>query len=139
MRLCIDQSNASLIGQQDEQKPSEEPIPERPWTPLYSVVRQGSLSPAQSAEPLEEAESKEAAPERPWTPSYSVSQQGASPQASSRVLAHVPSVQLSEEVPSIAEAASTTVEEAVSDEVVAVPSLRVEDKPVEVRSLSSTV
>ncbi|CAL1716485.1 unnamed protein product [Somion occarium] len=115
---------------EDEQKPSEEPIPERPWTPLYSVVRQGSLSPAQSAEPLE-AESKEAAPERPWTPSYSVSQQGASPQASPRVLAHVPSIQLSEEVPSIAEAASTTVEEAVSDEVVAVPSLRVEDKPVE--------
>ncbi|THH02795.1 hypothetical protein EW026_g111 [Hermanssonia centrifuga] len=60
--------------------------PERPWTPSYSVSRQGS-SPLQTPKELEELEEPPSAtlvdqsgertdPERPWTPSYSVSRQG---------------------------------------------------------------
>ncbi len=59
---------------------------ERPWTPSYSVSRQGS-SPLQTPKELEELEEPPSAtlvdqsgertdPERPWTPSYSVSRQG---------------------------------------------------------------
>ncbi|KAH8100109.1 hypothetical protein BXZ70DRAFT_206856 [Cristinia sonorae] len=55
-----------------------EPV-ERPWTPSYSVTRQGS-SPLHTPKELEEEEAVPEVPvERPWTPSYSVTRQGSSP------------------------------------------------------------
>lgn len=77
-----------------EESPAVKPedVPERPWTPSYSVINQGS-SPRVSPKELEEVptvvepevlatsniEPPRDIPERPWTPSYSVSQQGQSP------------------------------------------------------------
>lgn len=68
-----------------KEEPAAPEVPERPWTPSYSVSQQGS-SPVHSPSELPAAE--EARPERPWTPSYSVSRQGSSPMLSSRELAH---------------------------------------------------
>ncbi len=51
-----------------EQPTEEDETPERPWTPSYSVVKQGSTP----ATPRKQ----DGEPERPWTPSYSVIKQG---------------------------------------------------------------
>lgn len=70
--------------EEEETKPVEEPAPERPWTPSYSVTRQGS-SPAHSPQ-IPEDEPEQSIPERPLTPSYSVYRQGTSPISSPRPL-----------------------------------------------------
>lgn len=68
---------AALVEEPVSEEPEAIKAPERPWTPSYSVERQGS-SPLQSPE-AQPVETQPAAPERPWTPSYSVARQGSSP------------------------------------------------------------
>ena len=79
-------------------EPAFEEVPERPWTPSYSVTRQGS-SPALAPKVLEDVPSEERpgsdmaaenVPERPWTPSYSVIQHGQSPRHSPKPLYEEP-------------------------------------------------
>ncbi|KAF7978796.1 hypothetical protein HWV62_44554 [Athelia sp. TMB] len=52
---------------------SEEERPKSPWTPSYSVTRQGSVT----KDPAELDDSEQLPPPKsPWTPSYSVTRQG---------------------------------------------------------------
>lgn len=75
------------------EQPIAQPAPKRPWTPSYSVSRQGSthsLRADAAAQDAIKAPEQEKAPSRPWTPSYSVSRQGSvpvSPKAPSTELA----------------------------------------------------
>ncbi|KAF7791216.1 hypothetical protein EIP86_002230 [Pleurotus ostreatoroseus] len=91
-------------------------IPERPWTPSYSVSQQGR-SPISPSKGLEEPAAseppaeipavvatetqEESAPARPWTPSYSVSRQGSgsSPVIPSQTLESEPSAEPPAEQP----------------------------------------
>ena len=83
---------SALVEEPVSEEPEAIKAPERPWTPSYSVDRQGS-SPLPAAkelpnvEPVSEQPTAEAqkAPERPWTPSYGVSRQGSSPVHSPQV------------------------------------------------------
>lgn len=71
---------SGLVGTESAQQPTSpllaSPSP-RPWTPSYSVNRQGTPSPEPSLhESASEPVDIPAEPTRAWTPSYSVSRQG---------------------------------------------------------------
>jgi hypothetical protein len=76
---------ATLVEEPTSQESAApaEGTPDRPWTPSYSVSRQGtSPGPVSKDLPSTNAPSADetrSPPERPWTPSYSVSRQGTSP------------------------------------------------------------
>ncbi|KAJ3552185.1 hypothetical protein NM688_g4289 [Phlebia brevispora] len=86
-----------------------EEVPERPWTPSYTVTQQGS-TPLLATEELEaEAQTEapsdvpvaiesigEAAATASWTPSYSISQQGSSPNVVPQKIDASPSVEVTE-------------------------------------------
>ena len=115
-----------------EAAPATVEVPERPWTPSYSVSHQGSSPvPSPKIETSELPVSEETAPERPWTPSYSVSRQGSSPLLESKELASttdevsIPTVQapeITEEVPVIAVNTVDVVVEAAP--TVSIPEVR---------------
>ena len=63
-----------------QEAPTTVEPPARPWTPSYSVSRQGSSPvPSPKVETVE-LPVEQTPPQRPWTPSYSVSRQGSSSQ-----------------------------------------------------------
>lgn len=79
--LQVEGGAATLV----EDAPAADPV-ERPWTPSYSVTRQGT-SPSHTPVELPQEDSVAEAPiERPWTPSYSVTRQGTNPLLSPQTL-----------------------------------------------------
>lgn len=123
-----------LVAEPEDEATSDK-APSRPWTPSYSVSRQGSRSslkeaasaqdapatvvvtpseePSAAAEPVTLADK---APSRPWTPSYSVSRQG------SRSELVPKEEQSTEDVPEAPAAVVVTPSEEVVEQPIAQPA-----------------